>query len=105
MCCNCLPTRYLPTTAAVAGSMTHTSPESLCGTYTSGLAVRAVADSALADAAAYTLCGLVTGGIPGSPSFVTTCTGADVGGVVGVGMVTGVAEQPASRAPTRTVTR
>jgi hypothetical protein len=71
------------------------------------LAVRAVAESALADAAAYTLCGSVTGGIPGSPSFVTTCTGADVGlGVgVGVGMVTGVAEQPVSRAPTRRVIR
>jgi hypothetical protein len=43
--------------------------------------------------------------MPGSPSLVTTCTGADVGRGVGVGLVTGAAEQPVSKAPSRTVIR
>ena len=69
-----MPTGYFPTTWKVAGSITQTSPDLLCGTYTSGLSPLTAAASIPAPAAASTLCGSVTAGMPGS-SFLSTGAG------------------------------
>src|SRR5882757_2936319 len=76
------PAGYLPTTSKVFGSITQTSPDLVCGTYTSGLAALVTSLSMLAPASEYTLRGSVTGGMPGNGS----ATGpADAGGPDGAG--------------------
>ena len=65
------------------GSITHTSRDFVCGTYTSGFAARAASDSIPAPAAAYTLCGSVTAGMPGSTS--TAAAGDAAAGVAEAG--------------------
>src|SRR3954452_18631622 len=79
-CCSSpSPSGWRATTAEEPRWITHTSRDFVCGTYTSGFAARAASDSIPAPAAAYTLCGSVTAGMPGSTS-TPAAGGAETGG-------------------------
>src|SRR5882757_7615503 len=79
-CCTSIPAGYLPTTSKVFGSITQTSPDLVCGTYTSGLAALVTSLSMFAAASEYTLCGSVTGGMPGSGSATGAAAAGGPGG-------------------------
>src|SRR4051812_6372947 len=65
-CCGFNPTLILPTTVNVAGSITYTSFDWMCGTYTRTRSCATAGLNLLAPISLYRLFGSATGGMPGT---------------------------------------